>query len=308
MKSIHTANMQHVIETQQFDRPMLEGFFKDVDKLVKRYPKDALKGKVMATLFYQPSTRTRFSFESAMVKLGGSVIGTENAAEFSSASKGETLEDSIRIVNGYADVIVLRHPETGSAALAAAVSNVPVINAGDGVGQHPTQALLDLYTIYTETGGIDGKTVVFVGDLKHYRTARSLAFVLRLFKNIKMIFVSPEELKMGDDIKESLTKNGVTFSETTSLEAAVREADVLYVGRIPKEYFEDLGEYEKFKGHFTLTRELVDTMKQDAIIMHPLPRETEIPVEVDSSPHARYFEQAKYGVFVRMALLLKVLH
>ncbi|MBP9816950.1 MAG: aspartate carbamoyltransferase [Candidatus Pacebacteria bacterium] len=300
--------MQHVIETQQFDRPMLEGFFKDVDKLVKRYPKDALKGKVMATLFYQPSTRTRFSFESAMVKLGGSVIGTENAAEFSSASKGETLEDSIRIVNGYADVIVLRHPETGSAAKAAAVSNVPVINAGDGVGQHPTQALLDLYTIYTETGGIDGKTVVFVGDLKHYRTARSLAFVLRLFKNIKMIFVSPEELKMGDDIKESLTKNGVSFSETTSLEAAVREADVLYVGRIPKEYFEDLGEYEKFKGHFTLTRELVDTMKQDAIIMHPLPRETEIPVEVDSSPHARYFEQAKYGVFVRMALLLKVLH
>ncbi len=300
--------MQHVIETQQFDRPMLEGFFKDVDKLVKKHPKDALKGKVMATLFYQPSTRTRFSFESAMVRLGGSVIGTENAAEFSSASKGETLEDSIRIVNGYADVIVLRHPETGSAAKAAAVSDVPVINAGDGVGQHPTQALLDLYTIYKETGGIDGKTVVFVGDLKHYRTARSLAFVLRLFKNIKMIFVSPEELKMGEDIKESLTKNGVLFSETTSLEAAVREADVLYIGRIPKEYFEDLEEYKKFKGHFTLTRELVDTMKSDAIIMHPLPRETEIPVEVDSSPHARYFEQAKYGVFVRMALLLKVLH
>lgn len=300
--------MQHVIETQQFDRPMLESFFKDVDKLVKKYPKDALRGKVMATLFYEPSTRTRLSFESAMVRLGGSVIGTENAAEFSSASKGETLEDSIRVVGSYADVIVLRHPEAGSAARAAAASQIPVINAGDGPAQHPTQALLDLYTIYKETGSIDGKTVAFVGDLKHYRTARSLAYVLRLFKDIKMIFVSPEELRMGDDIKESLTKNGVTFTETTSLDEAVKEADVVYVGRIPKEYFESPEEYEKFKGRFTLTRALADTMKEKAIIMHPLPRVTEIPTETDTSPHARYFEQAQYGVFVRMALLLKVLH
>ncbi len=300
--------MKHVIETQQFDRPMLESFFKDVDKLVKKYPKDALKGKVMATLFYEPSTRTRLSFESAMVRLGGSVIGTENAAEFSSASKGETLEDSIRVVGSYADVIVLRHPEAGSAARAAAASQIPVINAGDGPAQHPTQALLDLYTIYKETGSIDGKTVAFVGDLKHYRTARSLAYVLRLFKDIKMIFVSPEELRMGDDIKESLTKNGVTFTETTSLDEAVKEADVVYVGRIPKEYFESPEEYEKFKGRFTLTRALADTMKEKAIIMHPLPRVTEIPTETDASPHARYFEQAQYGVFVRMALLLKVLH
>ncbi len=300
--------MKHVIETQQFDRSALEAFFTRVDELIANPPADALKGKVMATLFYEPSTRTRLSFESAMCRLGGSVIGTENAKEFSSAAKGETLEDSIRVIDDYADVIVIRHPEAGSAAKAAAVSEVPVISGGDGAGQHPTQALLDLYTIRRETGGIDGKTVALVGDLKYGRAARSLAYLLGKFSGVNIVFVSPPELAMGDDIKAHLTENHVSWSETAELEPTMKTADVVYQTRIQKERFASPEEYAMFKGVYIITRSLADGMKEGAIIMHPLPRVDEIAPDVDSSPHARYFEQARYGLYVRMTLLKDLLH
>ena len=192
--------MKHVVESQQFGRKLLSSLFSMADKLEKK-TETPLKGKIMAALFYEPSTRTRFSFESAMLRLGGSVITTENAKEFSSAAKGETLEDSIRVINNYVDVIVLRHYEEGASARAARVSRVPVINAGDGAGQHPTQALLDLYTIKKELGKIDGISIAFVGDLLHGRTIRSLSYLLGKYKNIKIYFVSPRALKVGEDIK-----------------------------------------------------------------------------------------------------------
>jgi aspartate carbamoyltransferase catalytic subunit len=242
-----------------------------------------------------------------MHRLGGSVVGTENAGEFSSAAKGETLEDSIRVVSAYADAIVIRHPEAGSAARAAAVSGVPVINAGDGAGQHPTQALLDAYTIYRETGSLSGKKVAFVGDLKNGRTVRSLAYLLSKYEGLELTLVSPRELAMGTDILEYLKEKGVSITETEELAGAMAVAEVVYQTRIQKERFPSEAEYLKFKGRYVITRELADTMKQGAIIMHPLPRVDEITPEVDASEHARYFEQARYGLYVRMALLRTLL-
>lgn len=300
--------MKHVIDIRDFDRTALEALFKRVDGMLDNPPADALKGKIMAALFYEPSTRTRLSFESAMNRLGGSVIGTENAGEFSSAAKGETLEDSIRVVAGYADVIVIRHPEVGSAERASLVSPVPVINAGDGAGQHPTQALLDAYTIQRETGGLDGKKVALVGDLKNGRTARSLAYLLAKFDGVEITLVSPKGLAMGEDIKEYLAGKGMKLAETEDLAAAMASSDVVYQTRIQKERFASPEEYFKFKGSFVITRALADSMKKGAIIMHPLPRVDEIAPETDSSEHARYFEQARYGLYVRMALLHELLH
>ncbi len=300
--------MKHVIDIRDFDRPALEALFDKVDGMIASPPVDALKGKIMAALFYEPSTRTRLSFESAMNRLGGAVIGTENAGEFSSAAKGETLEDSIRVVAGYADVIVIRHPEVGSAARAAAVSTVPVINAGDGAGQHPTQALLDAYTIRRETGGLDGKKVALVGDLKNGRTARSLAYLLAKFDGAAITLVSPKGLAMGEDIKEYLSGKGIALTETEDLAAALASSDVVYQTRIQKERFATPEEYLQFKGSFVITRALADSMKEGAIIMHPLPRVDEITPDTDSSPRARYFEQARYGLDVRMALLHELLH
>lgn len=300
--------MKHVIDIRDFDRKALEALFKETDAILKKPPAEPLKGKILAALFYEPSTRTRLSFESAMLRLGGGVVGTENAGEFSSAAKGETIEDSIRVVAGYADAIVIRHPEVGSAARAAAVSGVPVINAGDGAGQHPTQALLDAYTIYRETGGLDEKSVALVGDLKNGRTARSLAYLLAKFKKPRITLVSPAGLEMGEDIKSYLTEKGVALAETRDLPGAMKEADVVYQTRIQKERFSREEEYLKFKGSYVITPELADSMKEGAIIMHPLPRVDEIAPEADASSHARYFEQAKYGLYVRMALLHGLLH
>ena len=295
--------MKHVIDIRDFDRAALEEFFARTDEITDNPPGDVLRGKILAALFYEPSTRTRFSFESAMLRLGGVVIGTENAGEFSSAAKGETLEDSIRVVAEYADAIVIRHPEAGSALRASLVSNVPVINAGDGAGQHPTQALLDAYTIFHETGGLDGKKVALVGDLKNGRTARSLAYLLSKFNDVEITLVSPSELAMGSDIKDYLQEKGVKITETEELSGALREANVVYQTRIQKERFPSEAEYLRFKGRYIITRELADSMRQEAIIMHPLPRVDEISPVVDTSPHARYFEQARYGIYVRMALL-----
>ena len=298
--------MNHVIESQQFDRKALEKLFKVADGFEKKHG-IPLRGKIMASLFYEPSTRTRFSFESAMLRLGGSVITTENAKEFSSVSKGETLEDSIRVVSGYADVIVLRHDEEGSAKRASIVSDVPVINAGDGSGQHPTQALLDLYTIRRELGKVDGIRIAFVGDLKHGRTIRSLAYLLGKFKKVKIDFVSPKGLRVGADIKEYLDRHGVYYEETENLDPVITEVDVFYQTRIQKERFKNPKEYTKFKGCYRIDLALVKRMKRKSIIMQPLPRVDEIATEVDTSTKAVYFKQARYGLLVRMALLKEIL-
>ena len=294
-------NMQHLIETQQFDRGALNRLFKLADRLEKKRD-DSLKGKILASLFYESSTRTRLSFESAMMRLGGNVLSMENASESSSATKGETIEDTIRIVDDYADVIVLRHPERGAAERAAAVSEVPIINAGDGTGQHPTQAFLDLYTIQRELGRTDDFHVAFVGNLKYYRSARSLAYLLSKFHGIKMTFVSAPELRMKDDIKEYLTEHEITFEETDDITSAMANADVVYQTRMQKEWMSE-SEFARLKDQYIITRPMTDLMKKGSILIHPLPRAGEIAPEVDDSPHAVYFTQAGYGVLVRMALL-----
>ena len=294
--------MQHILESQQFDRAFLESLFQSATELEGK--RDSyLKGKILASLFYEPSTRTRLSFESAMLRLGGSVLGTENAGEFSSAMKGETLEDTIRVIGRYADVIVLRHPQAGASDRAASVSPVPIINAGDGAGQHPTQALLDLYTINRERGSIDGARIACVGDLKNGRAVRSMVYLLAKFDDISFTFVSPPELAMQADIKEYLGRHKIPFTETADLEDAMRSSDVVYQTRLQKERFADKADAERFAGMYTITRALADTMKEGAIIMHPLPRVDEISLDTDSSPHAAYFKEAYYGLLTRMALL-----
>jgi aspartate carbamoyltransferase catalytic subunit len=302
--------LHHVIEAQQFDLPTLQHLF-DVtarmEHLVARGGSQDYAGRIMSTLFYEPSTRTRFSFETAMHRLGGRVISTENAAEFSSVAKGETLEDTIRILNGYVDVIVLRHHEEGAARRASAVSRVPVINAGDGVGQHPTQALLDLYTIRKEIGSIDGLTIAMVGDLAQGRTVRSLAYLLAKFHGIKISFVSPPALRMKDDILSYLRKHDVAYREETDLEKVLPEVRVVYQTRIQKERFGNPADYAKHRGVYILGRESLRRLRPDAIIMHPLPRLDEITREVDEDARAAYFRQAQNGLYVRMALLSLVL-
>ena len=294
--------MRHILESQQFDLKTLQQIFRSADSFEKNQSRP-LKGKIMATLFYEPSTRTRFSFESAMIRLGGGVITTENAAVFSSAAKGETLEDTIRVVSHYADVIVLRHPERGASERAAAVSRVPIINGGDGAGQHPTQALLDLYTIQRELGKIDDITIVFVGDLKNGRTVRSLVYLLAKYRNIRIVFVSPKGLKMGEDVKSYLREHGFSYQELEDWKSVIGETDVLYQTRIQKERFSSNREYNKYKGQYVLRLQDAKEMKKRSIIMHPLPRVDEISSEVDVLPQAVYFKQAKYGLLVRMALL-----
>ena len=298
--------MKHIIESQQFDRKTIESIFRTADNLSKSKNLQ-LRGKIMASLFYEPSTRTRFSFESAMLKLGGGVITTENAGEFSSAAKGETLEDSISVINHYEDVIVLRHPEKGASARAAAVSDIPVLNAGDGSGQHPTQALLDIYTIKKEIGRIDGVSIAFVGDLKHGRTVRSLSYLLGKYKNVRVFFISPKGLRIGDDIKEYISKQKISYEETETWDKALPRVDVLYQTRIQEERFKNPSEYKKYKGVYVLTMKEVNKMKNGAIVMHPLPRVDEIATEVDRSEKAVYFKQAKYGLLIRMALLKEIL-
>jgi aspartate carbamoyltransferase catalytic subunit len=305
-------SLKHVVESQQFDRELLELVFKTADEMKQdlssqRRLAKFLDGKIMASLFYEPSTRTRFSFESAMLRLGGSVITTENAREFSSASKGESLADSTRIMNGYADVIVMRHNEAGSAVRAAEISRVPIINAGDGAGQHPTQALLDVYTIADAFPRMRDLTIALVGDLRYGRTARSLSYLLTKYENIKLIFVSPPVCRMEGDIKAYLDKYQVDWHEESDLARVVREVDCIYMTRVQKERFHAVEDYQAAASKYILTPELVRDMKADAIIMHPLPRVDEIPKEVDNAPQARYFEQAQNGLYIRMALLYLLL-
>ena len=303
------SRLRHVVESQQFSRGLLEDLFARAEEM-KREPHrfmGRLAGQVMAALFYEPSTRTRLSFEAAMLRLGGQAMGTDNAREFSSAAKGETLEDTIRIVSGYADLIVLRHNEEGAAKRAAAVSSVPVINAGDGPGQHPTQALLDLYTIRAELGRIDGVRVAMVGDLANGRTVRSLAYLLSKFKDIKIWFVAPPQVAMREDLKKHLDEHRVPWVETQDLDAVLPEVDVVYQTRIQKERFTDVEAYSAVKGVYRIDKASLAQMRKYAVLMHPLPRVDEIAPEVDEDPRAAYFRQARNGLHVRMALLDRLL-
>nr|POE53915.1 aspartate carbamoyltransferase 2, chloroplastic [Quercus suber] len=300
--------LDDVIEAQQFDRDILGAIFEvahEMEKIEKNSPgSQILKGYLMATLFYEPSTRTRLSFESAMKRLGGEVLTTENAREFSSAAKGETLEDTIRTIEGYSDIIVMRHFESGAAKRAAVTAGIPIINAGDGPGQHPTQALLDVYTIEREVGKLDGIKVGLVGDLANGRTVRSLAYLLAKYQDVKIFFVSPDVVKMKDDIKDYLTSKGVEWEESADLMEVASECDVVYQTRIQKERFgERIDQYEEARGKYIVDQNVLGVMQKHAVVMHPLPRLDEITVDVDGDPRAAYFRQAKNGLYIRMALL-----
>lgn len=260
---------------------------------------DLLEGKILANLFYEPSTRTRFSFETAMKRLGGDVINL-SSTEASSVAKGENLADTIRTVSGYCDVIALRHPQEGASRMAASFSSIPIINAGDGAGQHPTQTLLDLYTIKRE-GLLDGLRIALIGDLKYGRTVHSLAYALSLY-GATLFFVSPEALRMPEEIKLDLKEAGAEIFESVDIKEVIKEVNVLYVTRIQKERFPDPAEYSKVAGTYRINTELIKR-NGDVIIMHPLPRADEIDAAVDETKNAKYFLQAFYGVPVRMAVL-----
>lgn len=298
--------LRHVVSARQFDINTLRKLFALTDRIKSgKYNKKALSGKVMATLFYEPSTRTRLSFESSMLRLGGSVITTENAAEFSSAIKGETLEDTIRIVNGYCDLIVLRHSTSGASEIAAQYSKVPVVNAGDGTGEHPTQALLDLFTIFSKFKN-QNLTIAMVGDLLNGRTVHSLSLLLSMYPNVKLTFISPKALGIPHALKAHLSKSKTKFEETESLQKGLAGADVIYQTRIQKERFQSKKEYEKYFGKYIIDKKILKIIKKNAVIMHPLPRVNEITREVDNDSRAIYFEEAQNGLYVRMAVLLSI--
>lgn len=309
-----------IISVEQFSKSDLDQLF-EVTARMKRIKEangstDILRGKILANLFYEASTRTDASFSIAMKRLGGEVHNIVGV-QFSSVSKGETLADTVRVLSGYTDVLVLRHPQQGAAATAAQAIHaqcrltgngpVPLINAGDGVGEHPTQALLDMYTIVQKCNRIDGLTVAMVGDLKHGRTVHSLARLLSFYSGVKLILIAPPSLQMPPDLLTELRGRGVETREAASIDEVSREADVWYITRVQKERFDNEDAYKSVQGSYSVTAETVRRMKSDAIIMHPLPRVGEIAEEVDSLPQAVYFEQAVNGMFVRMAILAGVL-
>ncbi len=296
-----------IVSIRDFTRDEID-YILDTAQLMEPLSKigsDILKRKIIGTLFFEPSTRTRLSFESAIKKLGGSSLGFAEPM-VSSVKKGENLTDTIRVVENYVDAIVLRHPLEGSARLAAEVAIVPVINAGSGTEEHPTQALLDLYTIKRELGRIDGLTIAFLGDLRHGRTVHSLAYGLAQYDDVKLYLSSPSLLKMRREIVDDVSKN-IDVIETDQLEPLIPKVDVLYVTRIQKERFPDIEEYEKVASSYEITLDTLRTAKRKMILMHPLPRITEIAHEVDFSPHAKYFKEVWYGMVVRMGLLTLIL-
>ncbi|MBI4548952.1 MAG: aspartate carbamoyltransferase [Ignavibacteriae bacterium] len=305
--------LSHVIESQQFTLPMLTELFQraeQMERIVRRGGTQDYNHKIMASLFYEPSTRTRFSFESAMLRLGGKVISTESASTFSSVSLGETLEDTIRVVDDYADVIVLRHNEVGGAQRAAAVSSVSVINAGEGKGggQHPTQALLDLYTIYKELHKLDGLKVAMVGNLADGRTVRSLSYLLGKFERVKIYFVAPPSLQMKSDLLNHLSEHNVWYTLETDLKQVLPEVDVVYVTRIERERFTGTdADFLSLMRRYFFDQATMQLLPQRVIVMHPLPRSSEIDPDVDKDNRAAYFRQAQNGVVIRMALLTWVL-
>ena len=294
-----------VLSIVDFSRKDVEAVLKAAKKMVPiargEKANRSLEGRILATLFYEPSTRTRLSFESAMKRLGGGVIGFSQP-EGSSVAKGETLADTIRMVESYSDAIVLRHPQEGAARLAAEFTERPVINAGDGAGQHPTQTMLDLFTIWDERGSLDGARIALVGDLKYGRTVHSLTYALCEFE-VDLTFVAPAGLQMPKEVVDHVRSRGVPLAMTEDLAAVVPNLDVLYVTRIQKERFPDPQEYAKVAGTYRVDAALLRDARKTMIVMHPLPRMDEVAPEVDATPHARYFEQAFNGVPVRMALL-----
>jgi len=297
--------LKHVVESQQFTVPLLMDLFvraRGMERLVARGGSLDYQNRIMATVFYAPSTRTRFSFEAAMHRLGGRVLSTEQARVFSSEVEGEQVEDSIRVIASYSDVIVIRHNEEGGAKRAAEVSPVPVINAGEKGGQHPTQALLDLYTIYRERP-LDGLSVAIIGELDQGRTARSLAYLLAKFDRVKIFFVSPPELQMKPDILEYLDEHDVRYELESDLDRVIREVDVVYQTRVKPERVKDVKSLKRF----AIDSAVLQRMKPDAMILHPLPRTVELDKTVDDDPRALYFRQAVNGLYVRMALLTMLL-
>ena len=303
-------SLKHIINTSQFlNKKVLEEIFKEADLFKKNngIAYKILAGKLLASVFYEPSTRTRFSFEAAMLKLGGEVITTEAAEHFSSVTKGETLEDTIKVISGYADAIVLRHPEIGSAQKASKVSDSPIINAGDGSGEHPTQALLDIYTIKSELKDLSNFKIALVGDLLYGRTIHSLIQFFSVIKPSQIFLISPKELKLPPKYKKFLKENKVNFSETDNLAQVLAQIDVLYMTRVQKERFASQKLYNKIKDQFVLDKKLLSLLPRKSVIMHPLPRVNEISADIDKDKRAAYFRQAKNGLFVRMALLKKVL-
>jgi len=299
-----------ILSVKPFTRADLDYIFgvaHDMRIMVERIGTfDLLKGKILANLFYEPSTRTAASFMAAMQRLGGAVIPISEV-KYSSVAKGESLPDTVRTLGCYADVIVLRHPEVGSAALAAKDARKPVITAGDGVGEHPTQALLDTFTIREELGRLDDLTVTMLGDLKYGRTVHSLSRLLTQFGGIKLNYVSPDILRMPRDVMDEVAAKGIPQKEYTSLDKVLPKTDVLYVTRVQKERFEDPEAYEKVKGAYVIKPDIMKAAKKEMIVMHPLPRVTEISMDFDDDPRAAYFRQMEYGLYVRMALLAIVL-
>jgi len=300
------TTLRHVVESQQFTVPLLMELFdrsRGMERVVARGGTLDYQNRILASLFYQPSTRTRFSFEAAMHRLGGRVLSTEHARAFSSEIEEEQVEDSIRIIGTYCDVIVIRHHEPGGAARAAKVSPVPIINAGDGDGgQHPTQALLDLYTIYRERP-LDGLSVAFIGELESGRTARSLAYLLAKFERVKIFFVSPPELQMRSDILQYLDRHGVRYELESDIDRVIGEVDVIYQTRIRPDRLPRVSGSQRY----AINSSVLQRMKPDAMIMHPLPRTVELDKTVDDDPRALYFRQAANGLYVRMALLTMLL-
>ena len=310
MSVVDFLKNENILSVSQFRRADLESVFAVASGMsdIMSLPGGSLASlhnKVLVNLFYEPSTRTSSSFEAAMIRLGGKVISI-NEVHYSSVSKGESLPDTIRTLGCYADAIVLRHPVKGAAAMAAMYSRKPIINAGDGSGEHPTQAILDLYTITREAGEVDGLNITFCGDLRYGRTVHSLVKLLTLY-DVHVNLVSPASLKLPDDIIKELNEKGMRISVHTELDEVIDEADVLYVTRVQKERFDDLILYEKVKGTYVITPEVMGKAKGDMILMHPFPRVGEISMAVDSDPRAAYFRQMQYGLYVRMALLSMVM-
>lgn len=300
---------QDILSVSQFDRQKLEYIFgvaHEMRVLVERFGSaDLLSGKILANLFYEPSTRTSSSFIAAMLRLGGQVIPINNV-QYSSVSKGESLPDTIRTLESYADLIVLRHPEVGAAAIAAHYATKPVINAGDGIGEHPTQALLDLFTVEEALGRIDKLRVAMVGDLKYGRTVHSLTKLLVNY-DVEFAFVSPEILAMPEDVLDVVREHGHSFEVTDDVNAVISDVDVLYVTRVQKERFTDLAQYDRVKDQYIVDEALMEKAKREMIVMHPLPRVNEISYGVDDDPRAAYFRQMRNGMYIRMALLAAVL-
>lgn len=302
--------MQDILSVDQFNIESLSYIFTragEMSEMVNQVGTcDLLNGYTMACVFYEPSTRTSASFIAAMERLGGKVIPITQGIQFSSVSKGESLEDTMNTLEKYSDLIVLRHPEMGSVALAAKYANVPIINAGDGIGEHPTQALLDLYTIRKEMGRIDGLRVALIGDLRNGRTVHSLTKLLMNY-DVSLRYVSPDTLRLPLNLMNDLINKGFDVREDDRVENVIKDVDVLYVTRIQKERFTDMDQYEAVKDYFEITTEIMQDAKPEMIVMHPLPRVGEIHYSVDKDPRAAYFRQVKNGMFVRMALIAAVL-